>query len=265
VNAQRRLCLAVAVSVLAHVSLLAIRPRMPVLSQVPASPPPMTVRILDAEAPPAVASAPRVEVPKAPAARPAPPVRTPRPRIPPEPVAPAPEPETVPAAPVEPPGSVVPPPVDMLAMIEARRERRRAMEEARRRPPPATEQPDAATRNLQTLTGRDGVSGVFSILHKGTRTGSFAFNGWRRDARGQWREVYEVDAGLGGNVELAMVRKMIELIRSHYSGDFHWESYRLGRVVVLSARPEHTREVEDFLMREFFGQPMVNPRAGPAQ
>ena len=266
-NAPRRLFLAVGLSLLAHASLLAIHPRMPMLSQVPA-PPPMTVRILPQEAPDIVASAPPVEAPQ-PAPRPPTPVtRPPRkadrvvPPAPPQPQEPVPAPEPV----VEPPGAVVPPPLDMLAMIESRRERRRAMEDARRTPPPPVpQQPDAASRNLQTLTGRDGVSGVFAILSMGTRTGSFAFNGWRRDARGQWREVFEVDAGLGGNLELAMVRKMIQLIRGHYTGDFNWESYRLGRVVVLSARAEQQQELEDFLLREFFGQQVVNPRAARPQ
>jgi hypothetical protein len=81
------------------------------------------------------------------------------------------------------------------------------------------------------------------------------------DSKRQWREVIEVDAGPGGNLELAMVRRMIELIRSHYSGDFHWESHRLGRTVLLSARVDDQQALEDFLMREFFGTPLVNPRA----
>ena len=73
--------------------------------------------------------------------------------------------------------------------------------------------------------------------------------------RSSWREVIEVDAGLLGNVDLAIVRRMIELIRTHYSGDFNWESYRLGRRVVLSARLSDSAELEAFMMREFFGGP----------
>ncbi|HUP96745.1 MAG TPA: hypothetical protein VM073_02325, partial [Usitatibacter sp.] len=105
-----------------------------------------------------------------------------------------------------------------------------------------------------------GVGGVFQILRMGPRTAEYAFNGWKPEARSQWRQVIEVDAGAGGNVELAIVRSMIELIRSHYSGDFNWESHRMGRVVKLSARPEHTQELEDFMVREFFGTPVLNPR-----
>jgi hypothetical protein len=111
-------------------------------------------------------------------------------------------------------------------------------------------------RNLATLRDRgEGVGGVFQILRKGVRTAEFAFNGWRPEANRSWREVIEVDAGQGGDVERAIVRRMIELIRGHYQGDFQWESHRLGRVVKLSARPEDHAGLEDFLIREFFGSP----------
>jgi hypothetical protein len=69
--------------------------------------------------------------------------------------------------------------------------------------------------------------------------------------------VIEVDAGVGGDIEIAMIRRMIELIRTHYTGDFQWESHRLGRVVVLSARPDDQPGLEEFLMKEFFGTPTV--------
>lgn len=50
-----------------------------------------------------------------------------------------------------------------------------------------------------------------------------------------------------------MIKKMISLIRRHYDGDFNWESQRLGREVVKSARPEDSAELEEFMMMEFFG------------
>ena len=50
---------------------------------------------------------------------------------------------------------------------------------------------------------------------------------------------------------------MIGLIRNHYEGDFRWESRRLGKVVVLSARIEDNGYLEEFLMREFFGTPLL--------
>ena len=150
--------------------------------------------------------------------------------------------------------------MDMLAMIEQRREKRRLEEEKRRRPTVPVPPSDAASRNLESLTGRDGVSGVFQILRKSTLSGTFAFNGWRPSAFSRWRQVYEVEVKPGEDIELAMVRRMIELIRTHYTGDFNWDSHRLGRVVVLSARPEDQKGLEDFLQREFFGQPVINRR-----
>jgi hypothetical protein len=71
--------------------------------------------------------------------------------------------------------------------------------------------------------------------------------------------VIEVRAGPDGDVEKAMVRRMIELIRQHYSGDFNFRSQRLDRIVVLSARPADQAELEAFLARELFGMPVLNP------
>lgn len=255
-RSSQRIGAAIVLSLLAHASLLALAPRRPMEPPpLAATAPPLTVRIVPAEAeqppepaaPPPAAPSPR-EAPRRPAVALKP--RAPLPQ-------PPPEPSQRPAVP-DAESTVKPPPMDMLAMIEQRREQRRAAEEANK-PPPVAPPEDAATRNLRTLTGREGVGGVFQVLSMGTRTGQFAFNGWRPEARSQWREVYEVDAGLNGNLELAMVRRMIELIRSHYKGDFRWESHRLGRVVILSARPEDSEGLEDFLMREFFGPPVLKP------
>ncbi len=93
---------------------------------------------------------------------------------------------------------------------------------------------------------------MFQILQIGHRSGQFAFRGWTTEERSGWKEVIEVDAGPQGDVQLAMIRKMIELIRKHYKGNFNWDSYRLGRVVTLSARIEDSAGLESFLMREFF-------------
>ena len=173
-----------------------------------------------------------------------------------------------PVVPLETPAPRIPVPPDtteppsMMAMVDAARARRRAAEEALQQYNSeirAQENPsggDVATanlnRNLQSLSGRGGTSGVFQILQKGHRSGQFAFRGWTTGSRGDWKEVIEVDAGPQGDIELAMVRKMIDLIRQHYQGNFNWESHRLGRVVVLSARIEDGTGLEAFLIREFF-------------
>ncbi|HET9652698.1 MAG TPA: hypothetical protein VFP36_10920 [Usitatibacter sp.] len=266
---HRGLLVALALSIAAHVLLLTLtpRPRYDAIG-------PMTEREplrveLVARAPPAEVAPPPTEpvVRPPPAPRAAPHPQAHRPPVKPSPAPPPPVLAVPQPAPVQPPEARRPAPTfDMAAMIEARRQQRHAAEEAMERraeaPPAQDEGLASLNRNLQTLSGREGVGGIFTILHMGTRTGEFAFNGWRPESLRQWREVIEVDAGPGGNLELAMVRRMIELIRTHYTGDFNWQSHRLQRTVVLSARPEDTAELEDFLMREFFGTPTVNPRRG---
>ena len=151
-------------------------------------------------------------------------------------------------------------PTDLASYINAARARRQAAE--------ISDEPDNAEtvskqrqlaadekrmanirRNLQP----EGTSGVFQIMSMGVRTARFSFRGWTTDYNNSRREVIEVDAGLNGDVERAIIRRMIELIRKHFKGDFNWDSHRLNRVVVLSARMEDNEGLEDFLMIEFFG------------
>jgi hypothetical protein len=147
--------------------------------------------------------------------------------------------------------------MDMMAMLNAKRAARQAQENADGQNGRTPSAGDIATaninRNLATLsTKRDGTNGIFQVLSTGTRVGKFSFNGWKSDKNNSWREVIEVDAGLLGNVELAIIRRMIELIRTHYKGDFTFESQKLSRSVVLSARLEDNEGLEAFMLREFF-------------
>lgn len=98
-----------------------------------------------------------------------------------------------------------------------------------------------------------GTNGIFEITSMGQRNATFAFRGWTNDYLGSRREFYEVEASGGQDIRLIMIRRMIALIREHYDGNFNWESHRLGRSLVLSARPEDGAGLEDFLMMEFFG------------
>lgn len=260
-RAPRNIDIAFGLSVLAHLAIMAIPLRQQSLSSMgPSMPIPLTVHLLPAEPSPAELppSAPVAQ------ARPEPPRPSiARPHLPLTPAPPQPVESPLPRVPLPEPARA--PAVDMMAAINERRERRRAAEAASAArqspmgPPAMAEDAVAATinRNLRTTPGI-GVSGVFEILDKGTRRAEFAFNGWRPDSQRKWREVIEVDAGPGGDIERAIVRRMIELIRTHYSGDFNWESHRLGRIVVLSARPQDNQDLEDFLVREFFGTPILN-------
>ena len=249
----RRIDVAVVASLIAHALFFAIPLRQrPLEAPGGSAQPEMTVRLVDAapasvEAPSAPAAAPPV-VAQPPVARAAPKQvqRVARPA--PEPI---PEPVTTPRS--------AEPPMDMMAAINARREARRAAEAAAARGtrPPTEEEAALANMQRNLKSPGEGVGGVFQILSKGTRTAEFAFNGWRPDSDRRWREVIEVDAGQGGDVDRAIVKRMIELIRSHYQGDFKWESHHLGRTVVLSARPQDNEGLEEFLVREFFGTPTL--------
>jgi len=92
---------------------------------------------------------------------------------------------------------------------------------------------------------------VFQIRDMGVRTATIYFNGWRGERKRVMEESFEVDAGIGGDIERAIVRKIIEVIRRDYTSEFTWESHRLGRSRTLSARPEDTAELERFLRLEF--------------
>lgn len=152
------------------------------------------------------------------------------------------------------------PPADLMAYINAARERHRAAEMsaerkyaeaiAKERGPSDDEIRMAKImRNLQP----QGTNGVFQIISMSNRTARYSFRGWTKDASSARREVIEVDAGPNGDVEREIVRSMITLIRRYYKDFFNWESQRLDRTVVLSARMEDNEGLEDFLIREFFG------------
>jgi len=249
---------AVILSLIVHALILGLTPKKPsALAPGPMANTPLNVVILPAEVQAEVATPAPVAPAPAPTHRP-----VPKPQVQPPQVTPiAPKPIEAPA-PLPLPPPIPAPPVDMLAAIEARRAQRRAAEASAARGPPVSAQPteDAAMRNLATLSGREGVGGVFQIMRIGSRSAEFAFNGWRPDSRSQWREVIEVDIGNSPNINLAIIRRMIELIRTHYTGDFNWESHRMGKVIVLSARQEDNEQLEDFLYREFFGTPLINIR-----
>ncbi len=98
-----------------------------------------------------------------------------------------------------------------------------------------------------------GTGGVFQVISMGVREASLRFNGWHPGSSNHWSETYPVDAGEGGDVKLAVVKKEIEIIRKFYKGDFDWISERHGgRSIKMSARPEDNDELERFLMHEMW-------------
>lgn len=214
---------------------------------------PMTVRLAPRQPPPpAVATA----APQPAAAA------TPRRRLiavqpPPRKVlaTPVPAPFTVPTQPPE-----VQPPVeatDMASLVAARRAARGEEET----PVPEDDNAKAARIIASNLagTGSQGAAydnskggGMFEVVYVGFDYAEFKFYGWNRGMGRDTPQDIELRKGDNENIRIAMVRRMIEIIRDRQKGDFTFESRRLGHDVTLSARLKDTKGLENFLMREFF-------------
>lgn len=143
-------------------------------------------------------------------------------------------------------------PTDMMALVNANRQRRQSEEQsatAKERGTPNEDQRDAIIkRNL----AQEGTNGIFQVRDVGLHTAQLSFKGWKNNYNNARLEIYDVQAKPNETIELAVVRKMIVIIRKDYSGDFEWESQRQGRTITKSARIEDTAELEQFLMREMF-------------
>jgi hypothetical protein len=245
------------------------RPRPPVLALRPSPPAPTPA---PRPSPPAPTPAPRRVVPREPPRpKPAPPPRPPR-------VIARSTPAEAPRVPVERPAPAVPPPAarapapaapqgDLASYIEARR---RARAEAAPAPPPSEPAPSApraedpneranriaalnlGTNRTPTFGAPRRGGGVFTIRHMAYDYAEFLFYGWNKDIKRNTAQVIEVRKGNNPDIRIAVVRRMISIIREYESGDFVWESPRLDHKVTLSARPRDNAGLEAFLMKEFF-------------
>ena len=98
--------------------------------------------------------------------------------------------------------------------------------------------------------------GVFQLVRVGYSDASFYFFGWNREIKRNLKQLIEVEKGNNPDMRIAVVRKMISIIRDNESQDFLWESKRLERTVSLSARPRDNAQLEQFLLLEFFEDPL---------
>lgn len=157
-------------------------------------------------------------------------------------------------------------PTDMQSFVDAQRARRRAAEGLSGRdsiPAPAVEREPSEDEIRMARVKRNltvGTSGIFQIMSIESRRAAFSFRGWTSDSSNSRREYVQVEIGNSSSIEIAIVRKMIELIRRYYQGNFNWESQRLDRTVVLSARMEDNEGLEAFMLKEFFGEAPPNNR-----
>lgn len=94
--------------------------------------------------------------------------------------------------------------------------------------------------------------GMFQIGHMAYDNADYLFFGWNKDIQRKTKQLIEVRKGNNSDIRIAVVRSMITIIREHEQGDFLWESPRLGRNVMLSARIGDNAGLEEFLMSDFF-------------
>ena len=220
--------------------------------------------------PPAPPAAPALR-PQPPAPKPAPPPKA-APKKPPSPPVlalnrpgpgkPAPAPAPAPPPP-KPTPAPAPMPGDLSSYIAAQR---RARGEAASSAPPALPAERAGDPRDQVVAANLGLNrtptfgdnpetggGIFQIRRMGYDDAEFMFFGLNRDIRRNTAQLIEVRKGNNSSMEIAVVRRMIQIIRDNAEDDFVWVSNRLGRNVTLSARPRDNAGLEAFLMEEFFG------------
>ncbi len=179
-------------------------------------------------------------------------------------VAPLPPSATAITVPVE---TAPPPPVlDFEAQLA---EKRRLRAQAQAAQPAEESEAERGLRiaraNIQAAQGKAGADandsgGVFTIMNQTAMSADVKFRGWNPNFKRRWAQQVHVERGLEVDLETAIVKKMIELIRKEKDGDFVWDSHRLGRHVNLSARVQDTAELHAFLMREMF--PEYRPPRG---
>jgi hypothetical protein len=213
---------------------------------------------------------PKARAPKAPAAAPSsPPVVATAPPTSNRPALPPPTPDRSASAPAPPLPSIAPPTIggDLASYIAARRAARGEPEApipSRSASPPVPTETEAERRdriiaaNLASINtptfGNDPrkSGGIFTLRHMSDDDAEFTFYGWDKDISRRTYQKIEVRKGNNSDIRIAVVRRIIEVIRDIEKEDFNWSSQRLGRVVVLSARAVDNAGLEDFMMQEFF-------------
>ena len=241
---RRNTLIAFLASFLLHLVLLfAVFPRKPMEAGINLPPQPLNVRIVNLPAKTHIIAL-KEEKPAPEKTR----IRQPKPKV--IAVQKQEAPHPVFKTPVE-PGA----PTDLMSYVKAKRQQAQDMEnEAAREnavaqgPTPDQLRDAIIKRNLQ----HHGTNGIFQIRWISGSTAEFSFRGWKNDYNNSRLELIDVKASSDGNIDLAIVKAMIKIIRREYKGYFNWESERLGRVIVLSAKPEDNAGLEDFMMQEFF-------------
>ena len=247
-------------SLVLHVALLLWAPPLTKPNTDEPVPPRLTAYLQSAPQPPEpVLPAPRVLPPPPPRAAPAaPPPPTKSPAAPvvaltkPQPVPPA---FTTPAT--ADPATIPPPEADFAALIAARQRARgedvpRADTESANRV--AMTQATATSPPTITFGERPPTpsGGLFQIRRRGYDYAEFMFFGWNQNFGRVVPQLIEVRKEGNSDIDIAVIRKIIALIRDHERGDFQWYSQRVGKNLTLSARARDNAGLEDFMLQEFY-------------
>jgi hypothetical protein len=275
-------------SLLVHIgALLTSPPLMRSLAFDPSDKPEASQALIAQLVPRATPSPPESAPPPTPASRPSlaappPPRSAPRPAPPAPPIVRnAPAPSAIPTPPPQPPApptEVQPTPrppaeTDLSSYIAARRNARgdaaATSESNAPNAPPAESEKERLNRIVAANLGLNKTptfgddpkrgGGMFQIRRIGYDDAEFIFNGWDQDIGRVARQLIEVRKGSNADIRIAVVRKIIEIIRAHEPGDFIWVSRRATKGITLSARLADNAALEDYMMREFFGPDQRQP------
>jgi hypothetical protein len=265
----RKVWVTLAVSLLVHTAALLLfvtHPPIPGSEQEAAEQESTPVQVELAEAKPPSPSPP--PAPAEPAAAPLPKTRPPAARVRPPPMVAMPRLEApairTPALAPPPQIAAAPPQArppaqgDFLSFVEANRRARGAAESAQ-----DNSETDFNTKIAANLPGAaHGVAaqmpirggGMFQMKRMTYDDAAFEFFGWNTEMGRRTPQLIEVRKGSSATMQIAVVRRMIAIIREYSKEDFTWESGRHGRIVTLSARPADTAALEQYLLRDMFDE-----------
>jgi hypothetical protein len=147
---------------------------------------------------------------------------------------------------------------DFLSFVEANRRARGAAESAQ-----DNSETDFNTKIAANLPGAaHGVAaqmpirggGMFQMKRMTYDDAAFEFFGWNTEMGRRTPQLIEVRKGSSATMQIAVVRRMIAIIREYSKEDFTWDSGRHGRIVTLSARPADTAALEQYLLHDMFDE-----------
>ena len=263
----RKVWVTAAVSLLVHMAALLLfvsHPPIPGVEQQAFDQESAPVQVEIAEAKPPLPSPP--SAPAEPAAAPSPKTRPPAARVRPPPMVAMPRleapairspvaPPQIAAIPV-PPQARPPAQGDFLSFVQANRRARGVAESAQ-----DNAEVDFNTKIAANLPGgARGVAaqmpirggGMFQMKRMTYDDAAFEFFGWNTEMGRRTPQLIEVRKGTNPNMQIAVVRRIIAIIRQYSKEDFTWDSGRHGRVVTLSARPADTAALEQYLLHDMF-------------